>query len=70
MACVPDGCQQQAITLHAACFGRGMIQLETLIELFELNPLIEIGQTVPRQGIGGNSISVNSILPPLLLLSS
>ena len=49
----------------------GMIRLETLIELkpqfenFEL-VLIEIRQTVPCRAIRGDSISVNSALPPLL----
>ena len=50
-----------------------MIRLETLIELKSLNSsfssfflLIEIRQTVPYRAIRGNSISVNSTLPPLI----
>ena len=58
----------------------GMIRLGTLIELKFLNssfsssnlstrafracPLVEIGRTVPCRAIRGNSISVNSTLPP------
>ena len=49
----------------------GMMRLETLIELKCLNSScsslssIEIEQTVPCRAIRGNSISVNSTLPPL-----
>ena len=59
----------------------GMMRLETLIELkfhnssfsssnfsiraFRACPLIKIRQTVPCRAIRGNSISVNSTLPPL-----
>ena len=48
-----------------------MIRLEIIIELKFLNsgfsslPLVEIRQTAPRRAIRGNSISVNSTLPPL-----
>ena len=46
----------------------GMIRLETLIELKILNyPLIKVRQTVLHRAIRGNSISVNSTLPPSLL---
>ena len=48
-----------------------MMRLETLIELEFLNsgafracPLVEIRQAVPCRAIRGNSISVNSTLPP------
>ena len=58
----------------------GMMRLETLVELKFLNssfsssnfsirafrayPLVEIEQTVPCRAIRGNSLSVNSTLPP------
>ena len=58
----------------------GMMRLETLIELklldsslsssnlsiraFRACPHVEIRQAVPRRAIRGNSISVNSALPP------
>ena len=48
----------------------GMIRLETLIELelsirvFRAYPLMEIRQMVPCRAIRGDSISVNSTLPP------
>ena len=52
-------------------FGRGVIRLETLIELkclnsfFRVYPLVEIRQTVPYRAMRADSISVNSTLPPL-----
>ena len=54
--------------LSSWCSEGGMIWLETLIELkfraFRDYPLIEIRQTILYRAIRGNSISVNSTLPP------
>ena len=52
-------------------FGRDMIQSETSsssnfsIRVVRAYPLIKVRQTVPCRAIRGNSISVNSTLPPL-----
>ena len=55
----------------------GMIRLETLFEhtfvnssFLRVDPLIEIGQIVSCRAIRGNSISVNSTLPPLSISTS
>ena len=54
-------------TAHKLYSEGEMIRLETLIELnFRAYPLIEMRQPVPCRAIRGNSISVNSTLPPLI----
>ena len=47
------------------CYGwRHSSSSSFLIRAFLAYPLVEIRQTVPRRATRGNSISVNSTLPP------
>ena len=83
---VPPARPQAQGLCACQCSEGGMIRFETLIELKCLNssfsnsnfsirafrayPLIETRQMVPCRAIRGNSISVNSALPPSQLFSA